>query len=368
MKILFIGDLDSTFVKRDFDMLSKHNEIIALAPPKSKSEWPKYIARIKRIMEEVPVAFGWFAGWHTAPMVHYAKKYKKSSIVVLGGYDAVSFPEINYGAFSNVKERVPAKFVIINADIILPVSKYLAREAMKNTGIKSEKIFSIPTGYDFNFWKMGEKKENIVLTVAGANNLRRVKVKGLDTFVKAAKFVPEADFVVIGVEGEARKYLKSIAPSNVQLIGYTPNSKLLPYYQKARVYAQLSISEGLPNTLCEAMLSGDIPVGTKRGGIPEVMGNIGFYVPYGDAKATAEAIKKALNASEERGIKARERIIKLFPEREREMNLLRVISIAPLIKYSSMLKRKDTVEINLNSSEREYLEITINIKKSSSLV
>ncbi len=367
MQILFVMNKKSTFVDRDLQMLSNYYEVVPLSPPSSKDNWPGYISKTKRAMQKSSVALGWFAGWHTFPMVYYAKKYRKASLIIVGGYDAVSFPEIGYGAFSNIKESIPARYVLKNADIVLPVSHYLQKEIIKNAGIRGDKIFPVPTGYDANFWKPNGKKENIVLTVAGAKNMRRVKIKGLDTFVKAAKLVPHAQFIVIGVEGVARDYLRNIAPENVKLIGYTPNEELLPYYQRAKVYAQLSISEGLPNTLCEAMLSGDIPVGTNRGGIPEAMGNIGFYVPYGDVRATAEAIKKALNAPDELGLKARERIVKLFPKKRREEALLKIINIAPLLKYSQLLKRAaqvpGNVNVSINPGLSSSVEITIDMKK-----
>jgi len=49
------------------------------------------------------------------------------------------------------------------------------------------------------------------------------------------------------------------------------------------------------------------------------------YVPYGDEKATAEAIKKALNASDETGKKARERIMNNFSIEERAAKLMKLI-------------------------------------------
>jgi len=321
MRICFIGDKSSTFIKRDLEMLTKHYNVIPLAPPKSKKDWTEYILKVKKCIQSSSVTIGWFAGWHTFPMVHYAKKYGKSSIIIVGGYDAVSFPEIGYGAFSNIKESIPARYVLKNADIVLPVSYYLQKEIMKNAGIKGDKIFPLPTGYDYNFWKPNGKKENLVLTVAGAKNIKRVKLKGLDTFVRSAKYVPDAKFLVIGVEGEAREYLEKIAPKNVELIGYVQNEKLLPYYQKAKVYAQLSLSEGLPNTLCEAMLCGCIPVGTKYGGIPNVIGTTGYYTSYGNVKSTANAIKKALSSFPQNSIRARERIKRLYPQERREIDL-----------------------------------------------
>jgi len=57
--------------------------------------------------------------------------------------------------------------------------------------------------------------------------------------------------------------------------------------------------------LCsDIMLCECVPVGTRYCGIPTAIGDTGFYVPYGDPKATAEAIKEALNA--DKGKEARE--------------------------------------------------------------
>ncbi|MGF3555342.1 MAG: glycosyltransferase family 4 protein, partial [Thermoplasmatota archaeon] len=121
-------------------------------------------------------------------------------------------------------------------------------------------------------------------------------------------------FVLVGRHADnSIEYLKSIAPPNVEFTNFVSDKELLEWYQRAKIYCQLSRYEGLPNTLCEAMLCECVPVGTKYCGIPTAIGNTGFYVPYGDEKATAEAIKKALNAPEELRKKAKERIIEQFP-------------------------------------------------------
>jgi len=46
--------------------------------------------------------------------IHYSKKYNKKSIVVTGGYDVVYLPEIIYGAFTNIKEIIPSKYILRN--------------------------------------------------------------------------------------------------------------------------------------------------------------------------------------------------------------------------------------------------------------
>jgi glycosyltransferase involved in cell wall biosynthesis len=94
--------------------------------------------------------------------------------------------------------------------------------------------------------------------------------------------------------------------------------KLISYYQKAKVYCQLSMREGLPNTVCEAMLCECVPVGTNVEGIHTAIGNTGFYVDHGDVEGTVQAIKKALSSADGFGRKAREHIQKNFSFEKRK--------------------------------------------------
>ena len=100
------------------------------------------------------------------------------------------------------------------------------------------------------------------------------------------------------------------------------------YYQKAKVYCQLSAHESFGVALAEAMFRCCVPVVTRRYALPEVVDDTGFYVPYNNPKATAEAIRKALES--DKGIKARERVKKYFSLRARERKL--VTEILDLMK------------------------------------
>ncbi len=71
------------------------------------------------------------------------------------------------------------------------------------------------------------------------------------------------------------------------------------------------------------MACGCVPVVTDRGALPEVAGDTGFCVPYGDPKATAEAIEKALNSN--KGKEARERIKNMFGIEKRSEKLIELI-------------------------------------------
>ena len=75
--------------------------------------------------------------------------------------------------------------------------------------------------------------------------------------------------------------------------------------------------------IAESMLCECIPVITRRGAIPEVVGDTGVYVPYGDVNATIDAIGKALKS--DKGKAARKRIKDMFPIEKREKKLVEVI-------------------------------------------
>ena len=106
-------------------------------------------------------------------------------------------------------------------------------------------------------------------------------------------------------------------------MGYVPDEELLSWYQKAKVYVQVSAYESFGMSLAEAMLCECVPVVTERGALPEVVGDAGFYVAYEDDKATALGIKEALRS--DKGAYARRRIEDLFSIEKREKALIKAI-------------------------------------------
>ena len=102
-----------------------------------------------------------------------------------------------------------------------------------------------------------------------------------------------------------------------------PQDELREFYRRAKVYCQLSMREGHPNALAEAMLCECVPVGTDIPGVRGVMGDTGYIVPLGDAERTADAVRKALLSH--KGKEARERIKNLFSLEQREKNLVKAL-------------------------------------------
>lgn len=322
-RVCLIGS-SSPFVSQDIKTLSNNYELTIINPPRRKGSWPRTIWRIFKSQRQCDVYFCWFAGWHS--LFAILPNYRRVPVIVIvGGYDAANVPEIEYGAFRNIKERVAARYVLRHATRICVVDGSLKEDVMRNAGVDGKKILTIPTGYDPDHFKPGMAKERLVITVGGVTKAV-ARRKGYEFFIQAASAFPDVKFAIVGKFGDGYiDELKSKAPSNVIFTGFVSDSELLDWYQRAKVYCQLSRYEGLPNALCEAMLCGCVPVGTKHNGIPTAMADTGFYADYGDVKGTVDAIEKALDAPPERGERARDSISSRFRTEQRERALTELI-------------------------------------------
>ncbi len=317
-KILFVYRHPDTFVKKDLDILKEKYEVIPFHTTKNLL---KTTSKLVWDMRKVNLVFIWFAGWHAFLAVIFAKIFKKKSVVVAGGYDVAYVPEINYGVFCSWWRGRLAKWVLENADIILPFSEYSKKEVLKNANPKQ--IETVYLGFDSDKYKPRGKKVKSVITVATVSKCNVLR-KGLITIVESAKYLPNVQFLLVGKHSdESINVLKSHASSNIKFTGFLPFNKLLSYYQRAEVYLELLVHTGFGCAIAEAMLCGCVPVVTKIGSLPEVVGNVGFYVAHINPKETAETLKKALKSN--KGKKARNRIKKLFRLDERKKELVSII-------------------------------------------
>jgi glycosyltransferase involved in cell wall biosynthesis len=73
------------------------------------------------------------------------------------------------------------------------------------------------------------------------------------------------------------------------------------------------------------MLCGCIPVATDVGGSANAVGKTGPVVRANDPDALVAGIERAMRMKQAVGIKARERIITLFPKKQREERLTELI-------------------------------------------
>jgi len=285
-------------------------EAISFPPAHDYLNFLKSCIRLPSKIIWCDVVFAWFAGLHTAVATILAKIFGKRIVVVTGGWDVENMPEIDYGAYCHPVERIICGFVFHHADMLLPFSSY-AKQKLLTLWKPKAKCVKVDLYCDTKKFYPQGKKENIVLTVGQVkeNNLKR---KGLENFVMAAKYLPDVKFILVGkFIDDSINYLRSIAPNNVEFTGFLPEEDLIKLYQKAKVYCQLSYQEGEG----------------AGGAVGEAMAC--ECIPYGDHKKTAEIIREALNAPDEMGKKARERIVKLFPPERRKKELKEIMEKIP---------------------------------------
>lgn len=320
-RILFTSFAPLPFVIDDLEILGRHYDVNPVL-----GRWWFIMSRLLVNLFKVDLSFCWFASVSAFFVTFLSKMLHKPVVIVIGGIDVARVPELRYGAFVNPVRGQLARFTLRRADRLLLVDETLRKDISDNVGLHLKNTYVLPTGYDYRFWQPGARKENVVLTVAWCPDNTRMRLKGIDTFVKAASHIPDAKFWVVGITDQARQILvDSNLPANVSIFEPVARRELLAFYQQAKVYCQLSLREGLPNALCEAMLCNCVPVGTRMGGIPTAMADTGIYVDYGDVPMTVQAIQRALKAAAGAGRKCRDRILARFPLEKREQEIVRII-------------------------------------------
>ena len=311
-----------SFIEKDLNILKKRHQVEVL--------------RFSTILDAYAIwkgtrwcdlTFSWFGSLHSFFAVLFSKVLGKKSIVVAGGYDVASVPEISYGLFCFWWKKWLPLFVFRCADMILSVSKSNRIETLKNAKVDCDKVRLVYNSFDSESCNhlSYQGKEQVVLTVGNVSKSTLAK-KGLELFVKASRLLPEVEFILVGRwMDDSIDYLRTIASSNMKFIGEVDQDRLFGIMSKAKVYAQVSRHESFGCALAEAMLCECIPVVSRSAALPEVVGDCGFYLTDADPEKLAVLIRKALNSDPELGRRARERIINLFPLEKRERALLEIV-------------------------------------------
>lgn len=327
IEVLFVGSTSISYIERDLQLLRKHFNIRVVDSVISKKNLKDAFMTILRIIRgtlRADVTFSWFVTPQAVEAVLLSKMLRRKSIVVAGGFDAVIMPDIDYGTGRSAIRKSLPLFTYLLADRVLAFSESSKQSIMTNYTGRARVETVYLGGIDTSTFIPKGPKEDLVITVGEVIN-SNLKRKGLQTFVAAGEYLPDVRFVLIGEHRDnSIDYLRTIKPPNVELVGHVKDEQLLEYYQKAKVYVQVSAHEGFGIALAEAMSCGCVPVVTDRGAIPEVVADTGFYVPWGDAKATAGAVKNALKS--DKGEAARQRIQGKFTSLIRENRLVQIIN------------------------------------------
>ena len=286
--ILFVHNKASQFVRIDLELLQGCGNVI---------EWYQQtklvnILALASMVRKSHLIFGWFASWHSFFPLLFARVLKKPSILVIGGYDVADMSEIGYGHQRSGLKKWISRWVMRIATQLVAFSNASREEAARNAAIPKERISVIYLGVPDPIKELPTiNKQKIALSV-GEVNIINLARKGHTAFVKSAIQLPDVSFVLVGEwqDGSIRR-LQSQASPNVLFAGWVEADVLNDYYRQASVYVQASKHEGFGLSVAEAMLAGCIPVVTRTGSLPEVVGDCGIYISSDDPVKIAYAIQ-----------------------------------------------------------------------------
>lgn len=193
--------------------------------------------------------------------------------------------------------------------VVVTVSDYVRRSLIEQ-GVAGEKVLAVPTGVDLERFdpdrETGALRRELGLDddrpVVGTVAIFRIK-KGLQVLLDAVPQVlsalPSAVFLLAG-DGPQRRSIEA----RVEQLGIGGRVRLLglrddvPAVLKAfDAFVLPTLEEALGTSFLEAMAMVKPVIGTRVGGVPEVIrdGVNGLLVPPGDPRALAEAITGMLS-------------------------------------------------------------------------
>lgn len=324
MKILLAAADAASFIARDAKILRERHEVTEYILP--ARVWPN--PDLENLVRRHDLVLLWFASGRAVPLVWRARRERKPIVVVVGGYEAVWLPEIQYGTANGWLQRRRTRWILNQAARVLTVSQASQRSLTGNFSVAASRLRLIYHGFE-DLWGRAEgARRSEVLTVGDINASVWLR-KGQQEFFRAAALMPDVPFVHAGkVDQEFLLSRIESLPANVRLLGSIPFERLGEAYGAARVYFQASRHESFGCAVAEAMLCGCIPVVSGLYALPEVVGETGVI-----ARSLAEddivaAIRAALDLPSSVGEKARQRVLSEFSYARRRDQLLAVIDEA----------------------------------------
>ena len=184
-----------------------------------------------------------------------------------------------------------------NASLVLANSGYMQRVIEHQAGVASVVVYPMPDGPAA--MDAGGPHDAVLFVKPQA-------IKGLAIFDRIARAMPETPFLVAGKLGRsARRALEPLP--NVELLGWVDDMK--PVYARARVLlGPALLPEPFGRVYAEAAATGVPSVASRRGGIPEAVGDGGILIDdVHDTSRWVEALRRLEDPAEHAAYAARAR-------------------------------------------------------------
>jgi len=199
---------------------------------------------------------------------------------------------------------------------ILTISEN-TRQRLIRGGLSPENVAVLYNGIDIDHWRRSQAQPILRKELNLADNdflvgtvARIAYDKDFPTFYEVARRVkarmPNVKFVIVGdgCGDELDQAKMDVATRGLEHVVYFTGHRtdLLDIYSSFDLFLMTSLTEGLPNTVLEAMAMEVPVVSTEVGGVPEliVSQENGLLCPVGDAEALADAVSTLLQQPQRR--------------------------------------------------------------------
>ena len=322
MRIFFGHASDASFVRRDLKILESSHEVCARNLFHNN---PFRLLHDIWCAARCELSVFWFASLRAFPSLVVSALLGKKIAVIVGGYEAASMPDMNYGQARFPVRRFLTRTMLRIAELVVAVSESSRTEIIKNLNIDEDKVALLYHGFEDMAGEIDEDREDIVVNISGINEVTWL-IKGFEDFIELAEQMPELRFVHLGnVTVDCVRRLGRSLPSNLSMVGQVPYDRLPDYLTATKIYVHLSRHDSFGCAVAEAMLCGCMPIVSDAFALPEVVGDCGTVIHVDRKEDIAPAIRKALGSSPEEHRRCRQRILTHFSYERRAARLLELI-------------------------------------------
>src|SRR5690606_34887763 len=146
-------------------------------------------------------------------------------------------------------------------------------------------LLSVAAPENFTPLEWPQRKDQV--SMVASSHRGSFKTKGIDQFLALAAQMPETKFNLIGGQDSwVLQQIQSRGLQNLQVTGFLPyhSPEFLQILNESKVAVQLSFYESFGAAIIDAGLCGCEMIVYNRGALPEVVGNQGQVVDYGDTE------------------------------------------------------------------------------------
>lgn len=271
-KILFIYNVNSSWITRDCNLLNKRFHVQSLLVK------PKIYLTLRPFLltAQSDVIFLWFGSLTFLPIALFSRILNKKLVIVAGGYDAANLKQYKHGTFSKTPlHKALGRTLFMLTNKVLAVSKSTKKDLVQNTKINPEKVSIIYHGFEkpdivLTPWKL---RSNTVVMISNIDS-HRYFIKGLDRFLELAKSMPDVKFKLIGdVDKDSRDKIQILRLKNLEVLGSLKFNS--PSFNKvlneSKVILQLSRYESFGAAVIDGALRGCFPVVSNVFALPELI-------------------------------------------------------------------------------------------------